>query len=354
MFEVTETQDLNRSIQLFFVSVITGLLCFGVIGFEHLAGNHTFRPGYTIAGIASILSAFLIWRGKYKISVYLCSVCFSLAIGFGTFYGAGLKNALIWYPVFLLFHLYFFNRQMTFFAFLFCLSLILGRIFYTNAPERPEILVDSIASLGVMTLFIVSIGANLDKLLSDKDILLKELTHRVRNNLQVVLDMVSLLKESNESFETRIALQTLERRVLALASVHAIAQNSQDVKRIPVGDVIENYLNRIVSKYKALPALDPIGKHFLLDVKDANLLLLILGEIIATVSDSVTTHIEDVRISFRNPSLSTFQLQIEGTDLTEGEWSHFSRSLLRQHGGDLSMEKSGRGRILATFGLLNR
>ncbi len=354
MFNVTETPDLHRKNQLFVVSVITGIVCFGIISFEYFIGNHVWRPGYTVAGVASILSSLFILSGRYSFAVYLCSLCFALAIGLGIFFGPGFKNAIVWFPVFVFFHLYFFNRRMTILSMFYCFGLLIAKMIFMKNGERSEILLDSIASLGLLTLFALSISGSLDKLLADKDLLLRELSHRVRNNLQVILDMVSLLQDSNESFDTRIALQTLERRVIALSAVHAVSQNSEDVQRISIGEVVENYLNRIVSKYKALPEIDPLGKHLLLDVKDANLLLLILGEIISTVTESVTTHIEDVRISFKSPTLETFQLQVEGANLSEGEWSSFSRLLLNQHGGDLRMDLKGTGKILATFGMFHR
>lgn len=349
MFEVVETTDLHRQKQLLFVSIVIGILCFSIIFIEYLLGNHVFRPGYTIAGIASVFSVTLIAKEKYKYAVYLCSLSFASALGAGILFGPGLRNIVAWFPVFMFFHFYFFNRKMTVISAIYCYLLFGAKIVLLGKTERSEFIVDSLASLGVLTFFILSIGADLDKLLSDRESLVRELSSRVRNTLQIVLDLVFLLKDSNHSLDTKITLETLERRIDALSSIHEVSGNSEDIRRISIGEVVEIYLNRIIAKSKAIPEIDPLGKHFLLDVKDANLLLLVLGEIISSINESVTTHIEEVQISFTNPSTKTVGLEVEGANLSEGEWSKFSRLLLRQYGGDLKLELNRSGKITAIF-----
>ncbi|TGK37835.1 histidine kinase dimerization/phosphoacceptor domain -containing protein [Leptospira andrefontaineae] len=354
MFEIIDTPGLHRKNYLFGISIVVGCISFGVLGFEFFMGNHTLRPGYMVAGIASILSGFLLYKDRYKEAVYLSSFLFILALGLGVVYGPGVKNAAVWFPVLVFFQLYFFNRKMAVLSMFFCLGLIFWKTGFSIGSTGNEIYTDSIASLCVLTLFAVLIGANMDKLILDKDILLKELSHRVRNNMQVILEMVSFLKDSEHSMETRNVLQILERRILALASVHTVSQDAEHVQSVSIGEVIENYLNRIVSKYKALPNLDPVSKHYQLDVKEANLLLLVLGEIVSATSESVTNHVEDLKISFRNPTVKTLELQVEGASLVEGDWSRFSRDLLSHSGGDLKVDPSGSGKVSASLVTLRR
>ncbi|TGL63231.1 histidine kinase dimerization/phosphoacceptor domain -containing protein [Leptospira sarikeiensis] len=354
MFEIIDIPGLHRKNYLLGITIVVGCMSFGILGFEFLMGNHTFRPGYTVAGIASILCAFLLYKSRYKEAVYTSSLLFFLALGLGIVYGPGVKNAAVWFPVLVFFQLYFFNRKMAVLAMLYCLGLLFWKTNALVGTVGTEVYTDSIASLCVLTLFAILIGANMDKLILDKDVLLKELSHRVKNNMQVILDMVSFLKDSEHSFETRNVLQILERRIVALASVHTVSQNAENVQSVSIGEVMESYLNRIVSKYKALPNLDPVAKHYQLDVKEANLLLLVLGEIVSAASESVTNHVEDLRISFRNTGLKTLELQVEGASLAEGDWSRFSRGLLNQSGGELKVDTSGNGKISASFEAIPR
>ncbi|WP_367898077.1 histidine kinase dimerization/phosphoacceptor domain -containing protein [Leptospira sp. WS58.C1] len=354
MFEIVDIPGLPRKKYLLGIAIVVGLMSAGILGFEFLTGNHTFRPGYTVTGISSILCCFLLYKSRYKEAVYLSSFMFALALGLGVVFGPGVKNAAVWFPVLVFFQLYFFNRKMAIIAMFYCLGLIFWKTGVSIGSNGSEIYTDSIASLCVLTLFAILIGANLNKLISDKDILLRELSHRVRNNMQVILEMVSFLKDSEDSMETRNVLQILERRILALASVHTVSLDAEHIQSVSIGDVIENYLNRIVSKYKALPNLDPIAKHYQLDVKEANLLLLVLGEIVSATSESVTNHVEDLKISFRNPSIRTLELQVEGASLVEGDWSRFSRDLLSHSGGDLKVDPSGIGKVSASLVTLKR
>jgi PAS domain S-box-containing protein len=77
----------------------------------------------------------------------------------------------------------------------------------------------------------------LKKALQEKDVLLAEVHHRVKNNLQLILS-IARLKQKDD----RIALHEIEDTINAIASAHEAIYRSERFDKID----LENYLNRIL------------------------------------------------------------------------------------------------------------
>ncbi|MEM7170385.1 MAG: cache domain-containing protein [Pseudomonadota bacterium] len=68
--------------------------------------------------------------------------------------------------------------------------------------------------------------------LEQKDVLLKEIHHRVKNNLQTITSMVNIRMRSVVSSDARRALEEVQTRVRALALVHRYLYESDDVRQV--------------------------------------------------------------------------------------------------------------------------
>ncbi|WGH77709.1 sensor histidine kinase [Jannaschia ovalis] len=89
--------------------------------------------------------------------------------------------------------------------------------------------------------------ARLENNLHEKNVLLKEVHHRVKNNLQLITSIMNMQMRKSSSEETRTTLRRLQERVLTLASVHRTLYRSSDMNRIDAGVLVCELANQLVA-----------------------------------------------------------------------------------------------------------
>jgi|GEM_PF-1354673 len=80
----------------------------------------------------------------------------------------------------------------------------------------------------------------LKRSLEEKTVLLQEVHHRVKNNLAIIVGLISMQMEKVEDPATQVYLLDTENRIMALANVHEAVYLSKDVAAINMTDHIEN------------------------------------------------------------------------------------------------------------------
>lgn len=103
---------------------------------------------------------------------------------------------------------------------------------------------------------------SLNKNISDKNILLRELHHRVRNNLQILLSLISLEMRYNDDYYN--ALLKTQNRMWVLSLLHSKVYTSEDLISIGLLDYLNSYTSRLIYQ-------SSMNIYFDLDVEDVNL-----------------------------------------------------------------------------------
>ncbi len=89
--------------------------------------------------------------------------------------------------------------------------------------------------------------------LDEKEILLKEIHHRVKNNLQIISSFLSLQKESSGSKEIGDALGEAESRVMAMALLHQSLYRSENMSVVRLDAYFHSLLDNMRKNMKSIP-----------------------------------------------------------------------------------------------------
>jgi PAS domain S-box-containing protein len=95
--------------------------------------------------------------------------------------------------------------------------------------------------------------AQLRASLREKEVLLQEVHHRVKNNLQVVASLLSLQADALQAPEARLALQDCQARVYAMALTHEVLYQSPDLARVDLAD----YARRLAAHLLPAAGVEP-------------------------------------------------------------------------------------------------
>ncbi len=81
--------------------------------------------------------------------------------------------------------------------------------------------------------------------LDDKEVLIKEIHHRVKNNLQIISSIISLQSMRIESPSTKEIFNEMQRRILAISSIHQKLYQGDSVSLINMKDYLEEVVESI-------------------------------------------------------------------------------------------------------------
>jgi|GEM_PF-2403440 len=90
----------------------------------------------------------------------------------------------------------------------------------------------------------------LQKSLKEKEILLREVHHRVKNNMQVISSLLSLQIRKSSDEVVKQALAEAQHRVKAMASVHELLYRSNDLAQIEAKKLINNICTDLFRLYQ--------------------------------------------------------------------------------------------------------
>jgi two-component sensor histidine kinase len=159
----------------------------------------------------------------------------------------------------------------------------------------------------------------------EKDTLIREINHRVKNNLQIISSLLNLQANSLTDFKAMEALRDSHKRVKAISLIHQKLYGFEDVASIP----LEEYINALFADLKMVYAANHVQMHcytepdgMRLDMESAVPVGLILNE---TITNALKYAFADkstgmILIHFTEDIYDTYTLSIkdDGKGLPEG------------------------------------
>jgi two-component sensor histidine kinase len=119
--------------------------------------------------------------------------------------------------------------------------------------------------------------------LREREILLQEVHHRVKNNLQVISSLINLQARQLSDPRARGALEECKTRVEAIALIHEKLYQSKDYARVPFSDYAKSLARGLFEASIPLPssiALELDSDDFTLPVDRAIPCALVLNELL--------------------------------------------------------------------------
>lgn len=86
--------------------------------------------------------------------------------------------------------------------------------------------------------------------LKEKEVLISEIHHRVKNNLAVISSLIDLQRLKTDDGKVADVLQKTQNRIHSIAGVHELLYRSESLSNIPIREYLSNLINRHLDVYK--------------------------------------------------------------------------------------------------------
>lgn len=163
----------------------------------------------------------------------------------------------------------------------------------------------SFISTIVVTLFLVydfiQQENTLKKVLHEKEILLAEVFHRVKNNLNVITSLLNLKKNTVESPEAKLAIEECKNRVYSMALVHQNIFRGTEIVGLNFKEYIETIVTEIAKSFGEKDNVQLIfdTEELTLDLNKAVSCGLILNELITNSFKYAQTKEDNLQITVK-------------------------------------------------------
>ena len=87
--------------------------------------------------------------------------------------------------------------------------------------------------------------------LKEKDVMLREIHHRVKNNMQIISSLLRLQSASIEDKNMREMFRLSQNRIKTMALIHDRLYRSEDLARIDFSEYVENLTSNLFSMYRS-------------------------------------------------------------------------------------------------------
>jgi two-component sensor histidine kinase len=200
--------------------------------------------------------------------------------------------------------------------------------------------------------------AGLEAALSEKTVLLKEVHHRVKNNLAVIAGLLGLQADALDDERAQIALGECQQRVASMALIHEYLYSTEHLDRVNFGKYVHQLASELCGSYAIEADLVGVSIHaeeIDLPVHRAIPCGLILNELLSNALKYAVPDGRSGAITVRFCRLESGELVLSCADNGVGipesfDWEHpkslglrIVQILSKQIDGTLTLDRSGGG-----------
>jgi PAS domain S-box-containing protein len=205
--------------------------------------------------------------------------------------------------------------------------------------------------------------------LREKEMLLKEVHHRVKNNLQVIASMLNLQAGTAFDDPLRVALRDSQNRIRTLALIHEKLYGARDMAEIAIKEYIQDLtssLFRSLTSQSASVSLDLDVADVLLAIDAAIPVALILNELVSNSLEHAFPQRSGgaMSITFKPVSASRYKMVVADNGIGIPAGLDFRNSdslglqlvclLTKQLGGEIELDRRAGTRFTIEFDELRK
>lgn len=129
------------------------------------------------------------------------------------------------------------------------------RVFHNEALDAaPTELREIGETFAIMARKVIRDEADLENTVHERDVLIKEVHHRVKNNLQLMSSILSMQARTAPTQDTRTALRKVQDRLTSLAAVHRGLYETPMVSQVRVDMLLDDLLRQLATLGGIAPA----------------------------------------------------------------------------------------------------
>ncbi|WP_138934787.1 sensor histidine kinase [Roseovarius arcticus] len=122
------------------------------------------------------------------------------------------------------------------------------RVFRSDALDNaPSELREIGETFSTMAQKVIRDEADLENTVHERDVLIKEVHHRVKNNLQLMSSILNMQARNAPSTDTRSALRKVQDRLTSLAAVHRGLYETPQVSQVRVDTLLDDLLGQLAT-----------------------------------------------------------------------------------------------------------
>jgi len=195
----------------------------------------------------------------------------------------------------------------------------------------------------------IKIADNLD----EKDTLMREIHHRVKNNLQIIISLLNMQERKADTKEALEAIAETRTRINAIAIVHRGLYESADLRQIDIGPFISRLLsamNDSLGTEDAGISLSHSVEPCQLPADSAIPIALFIVEAISNAAEHGITHGGKIHVAITRPTAGQVQIDVgddgcgvSDPDAMRGVGSKLMKGFARQLSGTLIYKDNSPG-----------
>jgi len=184
--------------------------------------------------------------------------------------------------------------------------------------------------------------------LKEKEVMLREIHHRVKNNMQIIISLLRLQAREAKSDEASEMFRKSQSRIMTMALIHEKLYRSENLSEIEFGSYIKILIDHLLSSYAVNPNkfhLETDIKNIFLDINRAIPCGLIINEL---VTNSITHAFPEdkegsIKVAMSRTEDDHYMLTVndDGVGFPEGINIRDARSLGLQLVNDLVLQLHG-------------